>query len=68
MRYREVQQAVFSCARHLGGEFRFERPPMLGDAVDGEQQFVHAGEQRDLGPFAACEQVLVIGAQPRVRR
>ena len=62
MRYRDVCQAVSSCCSALGDE----GPAMFGDGIDSEQQFVHAGEQSDLGQLAARSKPLVMSAQPRV--
>ena len=50
----------------LVGDVRHEGLAVLGDAVDGEQQFVHAGDQGDLGQLAAGEQPLVVRSQPGV--
>jgi hypothetical protein len=36
------------------------------DGIKYEQQFAHAGDQREFGRFAASEQALVAGAQRRV--
>jgi hypothetical protein len=43
-----------------------ERPAVLGDAVDGVEQFPHGGDQRDLGEFAVSAQPFVEGAQPGI--
>ena len=55
---------------HVGacsvGEVWHEGLAMLGHAVDGEQQFVHAGDQGDLGQLAAGAQPLVVRTQPWV--
>jgi hypothetical protein len=50
----------------FGAELGFEGLAMFGDAVDGEQQFVHAGDQGDFGQLAAGAQPLVMSAQPWV--
>ena len=53
MRYRDLCQAMSSCSRSFGSRPRHEGSAMFGDAVDGEQQLVHAGHERDLRQLAA---------------
>ena len=62
MRYRDGCQAECSCSDARGGEWT----AMLGDAVNGEQQFVHARDQGDLGQLAARTQSLIVVAQPGI--
>src|SRR6185437_13053026 len=67
MRYRVLCQAVSSsyvCT--WCGEHRDERLAMLGNAVDGKEQLVHAGDERDLGQLAARTQPFVVRAKPRI--
>jgi hypothetical protein len=45
---------------------RYEWPPVLGDAVDGDEQFAHRGNDCDLPQLAASDQALVVDAQPRI--
>ncbi len=66
MRYRDLYQVVSSWGGWLEGDVRHEGLAVLGDAVNGEQRFVHAGDQGDLGQFAAGEQPLVVSTQPGV--
>ena len=66
MRYRDLCQGVSSCRSARGSESGIERSAMFRHGVDGEQQFVHAGHERNLGQFATREQALVMGAQPWV--
>jgi hypothetical protein len=51
MRYRVSCQGVSSYGSAFANEH--ELPAVHGDAVDGEEQLVHAGDQGDLGQLAA---------------
>ena len=54
------------CSVGALSEVWHEGPAVLGDAVDGEQQFVHAGEHGNLGQLAAGDHALVVRTQPRI--
>ena len=66
MRYRDLCQGIFSLRRPGRSELRYEGAPMLGDAVHGEEQFVHARDEGDLGQLAARTQAFVVRPQPWV--
>jgi hypothetical protein len=66
MRYRDLYHAGCSWCCLLDGDVWHEGLAVLGDAVDDEQQFVHAGDQGDLGQLAGGEQPLVVRAQPGI--
>ena len=55
MRYRDLQSSGFFM-RGPRWDYRDEGPAVLGDAVDGVEQFVHGGDQGELGQLAAGAQ------------